>query len=401
MIISINGNQIDDFIGLQFHSSEPELVFVVQKPGEDGEREIVIRQDWQNKLGIEPEPYKLKECCNNCIFCFIDQMPQNLRNSLYVKDDDYLFSFVYGNYISLNNLSERELQRIVEERLSPLYVSVHTSDPVLRKRVMGYRREMNIMERLSFLSAKGISFHTQIVVMPGINDDEQLEKTISDLCQPGINTLSIGLVPVGLTKYRKGLYPLKPVTPIQARKIISFSNRLVSESGFSQLYCADELFILAEEKIPGDDYYADFCQIENGIGMIRALLDNWRKKRERFIESLKGKSTLFVTGMLARKFLSMIAGEISKSLPDTQIEVLGVKNRFFGETITVSGLLTFHDIREELRKLKNVPEIVVLSSNMFNPDGLTIDGVHREQIKSILNRDVLIADELLTDWEFV
>ncbi len=392
-IISINGHEIDDFIGLQFHSSEPLLEFVIiSRSGKH--KKLRLEQDWQEKLGIVPEPYKIRHCANHCIFCFIDQMPKNLRKSLYVKDDDYLFSFVYGNFISLNNLGEVDFQRISEERISPLYISVHTTNPALRKQIMRYRREIDIVKKLQYLSAKRIAFHTQIVVLPGLNDAEELKDTIYDLVEPGLNTLSIGLVPVGLTKYRKHLYPLESITPELAQEIIKNSRELTKETGFKQIYCADELFILAEEDIPVKDYYDDFCQLENGIGMIRATFDNWVMKKETFLRELPKGKILFITGKLAEKHISIIAREINRSLGTIKIEVLGIQNDFFGHKVTVTGLLTYRDIKDQLSVMENLPDTIAFSSNMFNTDGYTLDGIHQDEFKTRFNRNVLIINEL-------
>ena len=399
-ILSINGNRINDFLGLHFYCSDPKLEFILESP--DGTiKSVSITQDWQSKLGIEPEEYQIKECSNHCIFCFIDQMPPKLRSSLYVKDDDYLFSFIYGNYISLNNLAELDLQRIVKERISPLYVSVHATDPVVRKKIMRSRSDSQVLDLLSYLSRSGISFHTQIVLMPGVNDGAILEKTIIDLTKSEMNTLSIGLVPVGLTRYRQNLYPLKSITSEDARAIIKMANDLSKQIGFSNIYCADELFLLAQQEIPPITYYDDFCQIENGIGMVRALLENWKKKRRRFINYLGDQNILLVTGRLAEKYLDMISRSINHSTTNEIAQVLAVDNNFFGESVTVSGLLTFADVWDELKKLDLLPEIIAFSSNMFNSEGQTIDGVNQAEIKQILNRKILIVNELWTDWALV
>jgi putative radical SAM enzyme (TIGR03279 family) len=392
-IVSINGKEIFDFIGLHFHSSEPFLEFVV-KSRDGTQKKIDLEQDWQEKLGIVPAPYKIRQCSNNCVFCFIDQMPKNLRKSLYVKDDDYLFSFVYGNYISLNNLGDNDFRRIIEERISPLYISVHTTNQDLRKKIMRYRREFDIVEKLRYLSDNRIAFHTQIVILPGLNDTEELRNTILDLAGPKLNTLSIGLVPVGLTKYRKNLYPLDSVTTEQAKEIIETSRELKDKTGFNQIYCADELFILAGMDIPEIGYYDDFCQLENGIGMIRATIENWEKKKQKLIKKLPKGKILFVTGMLAEKYLRVIARDINCSLGTIKAEVLGVKNDFWGHEVTVTGLLTFRDISDQLTIMENLPDTIVFSSNMFNVEGYTIDGIHQNELKIRLNRNVMIINEL-------
>ncbi|MBW6516043.1 MAG: DUF512 domain-containing protein [Candidatus Cloacimonetes bacterium] len=400
VIISVNGNVIDDFIGLQFYCSDPILNFDIQQA--DGKiRKVTITQDWQSKLGIEPGKYQIRKCTNKCIFCFIDQMPSQLRRSLYLKDDDYLFSFVYGNYISLNNLQDKDYKRIVDERISPLYISVHTTNPTFRKQIMGYKQEIDILDKLKFLSQNRISFHTQIVVIPKMNDKEELRKTIIDLTHPDINTLSIGLVPVGLTKHRDDLYPLRNITANEAKEVINLANFLANSTGFSQIYCADELFILSGIEIPSIQYYDDFCQIENGIGMLRAMLKNWQRKQQRFAKLLSDESLLFVTGILAAKYIRHIAGSINHIFGEKRAEVLVVENSFFGDTVTVSGLLTYQDIERELSKRESLPDYLAFSSNMFNVDGFTLDGIHQDELSERWQRKVLVINELWTDWKII
>lgn len=400
VIISINGKPINDFIGLQYHGSEQELLFILEDQDKN-RKEVLVTQDWHKKLGIVPEDHKVRECCNHCIFCFIDQMPPNQRGTLYLKDDDYLFSFIYGNYISLSNLTKNDYQRIINERISPLYISVHTTDSILRKDLMGYRQEINILERLSFLSDNGIGFHTQIVVIPEHNDGNILLQSLNDLINPSLKTLSIGIVPVGLTRHRKALPRLKAVDSYKAKEIITTAEEVSHKNGFPMIYCADELFILAEKPIPSSEYYQDFCQIENGIGMIRAMKDNWRKKKKSFIKSLHESSILFVTGKIAEKSLKDIADNINRITKVNRADVLAVENEFFGKSVTVSGLLTFQDIRKQLVRTSPAQEIIAFSSNMFNSQGYTIDNVLVSVFQEQFNKRVLIVDELWNNWQFL
>jgi len=393
-IIEINNNPINDFIGLQFHTAEENLRFLIED-SQGERREVFVKQDWSNELGIELEDYKVKKCINNCVFCFIDQMPPNLRESLYVKDDDYLFSFVFGNYISLNNMNEKEFQRIIAERISPLYISVHATNPVLRKQMMRYKHDVDLMGRLRQLSDSGIGYHTQLVLIPELNDGDELIRSIDDLISDDLNTFSIGVVPAGLTKHRKNLPFLRKHTQEEAMQTIAIIDRFRKTSGFENIYASDEFYIKADLELPDRTYYNDFCQLENGIGMLRLTLDNWRRKKKGFISFLEQRSLLLVTGQLAAPYIKMIEEDINKLSNNNLASSFAVINDFFGETVTVSGLITFTDIRSQLAD-SQLPEIIAFSSNMFNTDGFTLDGVKQSDLPAMLNRDVLIVDEL---WE--
>jgi len=266
---------------------------------------------------------------------------------------------------------------------------------------MGYQQEIDFLPKLRFLSQNGISFHTQIVVIPQLNDKEELRRTVIDLTHPEINTLSIGLVPVGLTRYREGLYPLRSITSEEAMNIIKMTDELANSTGFSQIYCADELYILSALNIPSTQYYDDFCQIENGIGMVRAMLNNWQRKQHRFSKLLSNSTLLFITGKLAETYIRQVAEKINLILEENLAEVLAIENHFFGDTVTVSGLLTYKDIEKELLKRENLPDYIAFSSNMFNIDGFTLDGIHQSEISDRLQRIIIIINELWTDWKIV
>lgn len=401
-ILAINGKVVNDFLDLQFYTADDRLrIDILDCKGDS--KTVYIDGFRDDKLGIEPEAYSIRKCSNNCIFCFIDQMPPKLRQQLYVKDDDYIYSFIFGNYISLNNIDEKALQRIIDQRLSPLYISVHTTDNSLRARIMGYKNDFNIKDRLQTLSDSGISFHTQIVLMPGINDGEELEKTIDVLSSSKLNTLSIGIVPVGLTKYREDLYPLTPYTAKQAKTVLNTIERYRQNNTEGNrirdnIYPADELILLAKQKIPEARYYKDFCQIENGIGMVRATMDNFSRNLVKFVKELAGESALFITGQLSFGLMTGFINRINRKINQPKASAVAIKNNFFGDMITVSGLLTFRDIKQHLKSIRPLPEVLVLSSNMFNADGLTLDNVHYNDFGREFNRKILIIDELWNRW---
>ncbi|MCK4312320.1 MAG: DUF512 domain-containing protein [Candidatus Cloacimonetes bacterium] len=392
-IISINNQSVEDFLDLQFHSAE-EVLSINFKDNSGDLKQAEIHQNWETPLGIEPVVHKCRTCTNDCIFCFVDQIPTGLRKTLYIKDDDYRLSFTFGNYITLTNLSPKDYDRIIHQKLSPLYISVHTTNPLLHKRMFRYKQNFNIMEKLKFLSDNRIELHTQIVIVPGWNDGNELESSLKDLISPDLNILSIGIVPVGITKYRKSLTKISKVSSELAEQLLEISQK------YPRTYCSDEIYLLADRELPNQVFYNYYPQLENGIGMLRLFSANWKKNKEKFISEIKknDKKLVFVTGKLAFNFISEIASEMNQVYPD-KIRVFPVINKFFGKTVTVTGLLTASDILHQLSVEKN--ETVVISSNVFNDDGYTLDNVHKKKLKYKLKTNLLIVDEEFFNWEFV
>ncbi len=375
-IISINSNRINDFLDLQFYTADDDLI-IIYLDQSGSECTLELHQDWETPLGIIPQEHKCRTCTNDCIFCFVDQMPNNLRSTLYIKDDDYRFSFVFGNFITLTNLSDNDITRMIEQKLNPVYISVHTTNPTLHKKMLRYKHDFNIIEKLKFLSKNGIEFHSQIVIIPGWNDGQELENSLIDLTSPEINALSIGIVPVGLTKFRSSLTQLSPVNSTQAAQILKISSK------FQRTYCSDEIYLLANEEIPSEEFYDDYPQLENGIGMIRLLLENWQLNKEEFISILRSKSEqiVFITGKLAFSTISQISKEINEEI-SSKSRVVEITNYAFGENVTVAGLLNASDILDQIVLQKD--EIPAFSSNMFNDNDLTIDGMSKDKLKQIL-----------------
>ncbi|HPT71191.1 MAG TPA: DUF512 domain-containing protein [Candidatus Cloacimonadota bacterium] len=399
-ILTMNGKSIDDFIDLQFHGADIHLsIDYIDLAGE--KQHIEIEQNWQNPLGIEPIPHNCRMCVNHCVFCFVDQMPMDLRESLYMKDDDFLFSFVFGNFITLTNMGEKDIRKIITQRLSPLYISVHTTNSDLRQKMMGYRQPINVMEIMRNLSENGIEMHVQIVVVPDWNDGSELEKSLLDLSSSDLNILSIGVVPVGLTKYREHLPVIRPVNAEKACEVLDMTRRVSELHQPNKIYCSDELYSICGEEIPSDDFYGDYPQLENGIGMTRLLLENWKNAKREFIKDVQRwkHDLVMITGTLAYPFIQQIADEMNKKLTKINIRVVTVKNRFLGESVTVAGLLSFSDINDQV--VLQPDEIPVFSSNLFNTSGLTIDDVEQSQIKEVWQRDILVVDQFFQDWELV
>jgi putative radical SAM enzyme (TIGR03279 family) len=399
-LLSINGHDISDFIDLQFYGTEGMLKCELESAA--GERNCVeiLRND-KTSLGIEPVSYTNVNCINNCLFCFIDQMPPGLRETLYIKDDDYLYSFVFGNYISLTNLSESDYERIIAQKLSPLFVSVHTTNPALRRKMMQYPVELDILDSLRRLSRADIQLHCQMVLVPDWNDGKELQRSLEALLQPDLNVLSIGIVPVGLTNFRTGLTQLRTFTPEEAGAALDITERFRHKQRNACICCSDEFFILAERPIPESVYYGDFPQLDNGIGMVRVMLENWKDKRRAFLREVRKKNhpLRLITGVAAAYYLEQIAAEITRKAECCPATAQAVVNDFMGPTVTVSGLLTFGDIRAQVQPAEN--EIVALPSNIFNHDGITLDGFSQLDIKEYWQRDILIIDPLFDDWEWI
>jgi putative radical SAM enzyme (TIGR03279 family) len=334
-VVSINGKRIKDFIDLQFYGAEESVNIEIKRL--NGERKTWHLQNfWQKPLGITAEDHVCRQCVNNCIFCFIDQMPPGQRDTLYIKDDDVCFSFYYGNFITLTNLTEGDYKKIVEQYLSPLYISVHTTNRVLHKQMLRYSHDFDLMAKLRYFCENEIAFHTQIVVVPGYNDKEELRRTLADLDGLGHFCLSIGIVPVGLTRFRQSLPELRTVRAEEAAELLAIA------AEYERTWCADEIYLKAGEEIPDFDYYEDYEQIENGIGMLRMMKNNWAENKEEFIDFAAriAKKLVFICGELAQAQITEIAQEINQKL-NGKARVQSVVNHYFGETVTVTGLLTW------------------------------------------------------------
>ncbi|MCF7918980.1 MAG: DUF512 domain-containing protein [Candidatus Cloacimonetes bacterium] len=392
-VSAINGHRIENFLDLQYYGGDEALKIDVKRL--NGEKKIfTIHDNWSAPLGIIPEDHNCRQCANKCIFCFIDQMPPQQRDTLYIKDDDYCFSFIFGNFITMTNLTIHDYEKIIEQRLSPLYISVHTTNPLLHKKMLGYQRDFDIMEKLRYLQENEIEFHTQIVIVPGYNDREELDRTLHDLDSLGESCLSIGIVPVGLTKYRQGLPDLRTVTEEEAIMLLRAGEK------YERTWCSDEIYLKAGEDFPDEEFYEEYPQLENGIGMMRMLIDNWQDSYSEFIPFLKetGKKFVFISGVLAAPVLSEIIDFIDQNEPGL-VRLQTIRNYFMGETVTVTGLITWQDIQAQLQLKEN--EIAVFCSNTFNTEGYTLDGVHMNDIARELGGKIIIVSEEFTFWEEV
>ncbi len=399
-LVSINSHPVRDFLDMEFLASDYELLLQV-KDSSGKAREVLIRRENGRPLGIEPQPYIHRDCMNSCIFCFIDQMPPKLRDSLYGKDDDYLFSFVFGNYITLTNLDEADLKRIIDQRISPLYISLHTTDSRLRQRMMRSANPVDAMAILRRLHAKRISFHLQIVCVPGYNDAEELRKTLRELMLAKFKLFSVGIVPVGLTRFRDGLSPLRVFTPEEANATLTLIEEVRQEFSSEVIYPADEFFVLAGKDVPEDEYYGDYPQLENGIGMLRLSYQNFRQKKRSLLKELRKVKANFLmaSSISANKLIRQIAEELNSRLEDQHIRVQQIDNLFFGKDISVSGLITFSDLKQQLKPEKG--EVIILPSSIFNHDGETLDGATRETFKCTWDNPILVIDALFEEWDYL
>ncbi|MGQ9625996.1 MAG: DUF512 domain-containing protein [Anaerolineae bacterium] len=384
VIISINGHILRDVIDFQFYGAEEELEIVLRRGGE--EMAYQIERDYDEELGVKfthPTFDGLRSCKNNCLFCFVDGMPPGLRPSLYLKDDDYRYSFLFGNFITLTNLSENDWERLSEQRLSPLYISVHATDPALRRRLFG-RKTPDILAQIRRLGEIGIQAHAQIVLIPGLNDGPALERTVFDLAALYPTVLSIAVVPVGLTRYhRHGLrhYRAGEAGPI-LEQISSWQEHFRRSLGLNLVYAADEWYLLAGRPLPPAEKYDGFPQLENGVGLTRTFLDDWHK--------LKSHLPFPIT-LVCGTLIAPLMEEVCREWAGEMVEVVPVVNRFFGPEVTVSGLLTGEDVVEALRG-RRLGRMVLLPRAMFDSEGeLTLDDLGVEDIAEALGLPVCPA----------
>ena len=354
-LLSINGFPVEDELDIRFFEEDPELTLEIEKP--DGDIwELDIEREPDEILGLDyTKDQSIRRCTNNCIFCFIDQMPPGMRETLYIKDDDERMSFLYGNYITLTNLSEAEKKRIVRYHIMPINISVHTTNPELRKKMLHNRFAGNIMTELRYFKEHHIAMNAQIVLCPGYNDSEELSRTLSDLSRLYPEMRSVSVVPIGLTRFRKGLSAIAPVSPDKARETLeiirTFQQKMLAAHQVHFVYPGDELFLIAKKDIPDVDYYEDFSQIENGVGMIADFENQLKIAIEHQIYHDTPQKERFygmITGELASPYVKRWCNQITKAYPNIHFEIYTIVNRFFGQSITVSGLMTGIDIMKQI-----------------------------------------------------
>ena len=393
----INGRPIVDVLDYKFFAYDPRLELTLV--GGDGRsRTLRVRKAEGEELGLNFETYlmdKARSCANRCIFCFVDQMPPGMRETLYFKDDDARLSFLMGNYITLTNLSEREIARIAELRISPINVSVHTTDPQLHCTMLGNKNALRSLDYIRAFCKAGIVMNGQIVVCPGWNDGDQLRRTLRDLTEMQFSSCS--LVPVGITKYRQGLAKLRPVDAATAAEIIDIADEYGRENlerfGTRRFFCADELYLRAGRPLPRAEYYEGYRQLENGVGLMRSLEDDFLAGLATVDVPVRFSPFTIATGTAAAPFLRGLVQRAQADYPGLRGQVIAVENDFFGHTIDVAGLLTGQDISAQLRGRDLGDRVLIPIHMMRHGETVFLDDYTVERLSRELGVPVQVVDE--------
>ena len=393
----INGRPIVDVLDYKFFAYDPRLELTLV--GEDGRsRTLRVRKAEGEELGLNFETYlmdRARSCANKCIFCFVDQLPKGMRDTLYFKDDDARLSFLMGNYITLTNLSDREAQRIIDLHISPINVSVHATDPALRSMLLGFPNGGRGLELMRRFAENGITMNCQIVSCPGINDGPALRKSMEDLAgmYPGVNSVSI--VPVGLTRHRGGLYPLEPYQADTAAAVVDMVEAYGADCkerfGTTVFWCSDEFYLKAGRDIPADEYYEDYTQLENGVGMLRLLHEEVMDALDEKTDDGKEEELSIATGRLPYPYLDTLVKEIMKVYPGRKVHIYPIRNDFFGEKITVAGLITGQDLIAQLKD-KPLGDRLILPAVMFKSgEEIFLDDITKTQAEDALQIPINIV----------
>ncbi len=396
-LISINGTEIKDIIDYKFLMADDYIEVEIEK--QDGEIwTFEVEKDYQEDLGIEFENAIMDEarsCHNNCLFCFIDQLPDGMRNTLYFKDDDSRLSFLQGNFVTLTNMNNEDLDRIIRYRISPINISVHTTNAELRKKMLNNRFAGDIYDKLKKLAKAGITMNCQIVLCPGYNNGEELVKTVSDLYKlyPAIE--NVAAVPVGVTKFRKNLNEITLYDAQSAKaeieQISQFQQKALKKIGSPFVRLADEFYVMAGVEVPSTDFYGDFEQIEDGIGMIRFFRDSITKNLKKLNKKAKGSFTL-ITGVSAYDEIEWAANAITEKNDKITINIQRIVNDFFGPTITAGGLLTGQDIMKQVQA-DNVFDYIIMPKNMFKSgESIMLDDITIAELENYFNKKILLCE---------
>lgn len=380
-LLTVNGKSVRDVIDYELFTNEETITLEFESDSGDEFLFDIEKEPWE-PLGLNFETglmSPVRQCANHCVFCFIDQMPRGHRDTLYFKDDDWRLSLIMGNYVTLTNVSDAEFKRILDRRVSPLYISVHSTDGEIRKAMMRSRNADKIMERLTALHENGLAFHAQIVLCPELNGGETLKRSLHDLYSLSPEARSVAVVPVGLTKHREGLYPLKPMSMEDAREAIRIVDEFTAQTGASEFaFCSDEMYLRAGLSLPPYEYYGGFDQIENGVGLFRLFEEGFRA-------ALSEKSPLPRPVRLNSVCGTAIAGCLSELFDALKpygitIDVLPVKNDFFGESVTVSGLVTAGDIASQYDGKLTGSALLMTSTMMREMDDIFLDGIRLPEL---------------------
>lgn len=396
ILTHINENEINDVLDYRFYLAEREVTLTLLRDGE--EYRVTIKKGEYDDIGLDfetPLMDKKHSCKNGCVFCFIDQNPEGLRESLYFKDDDSRLSFIHGNYITLTNMTDKDIARIVKMRFSPINISIHTTNPELRVKMMKNKRSGEVLRYLDDFKNAGLKMCGQIVLCKGLNDGAELERSLSDLSEYFPEMTSVAVVPAGLTKFREKLYPLTDFTADEASAVIDTINRFGEENlkkhGSRIVFAADEFYLKSGRLIPGADYYEDYPQIENGVGMLRSFMDEFGLGFEDILDinselekRPEPRSVSVVTGAASYDMILGMSEKIMQNCPKMKINVYKIVNNFYGESITVSGLLTGKDIYEQLKDKPLGEEVFVPSSAIRQGDDDFLCGMKLSELEGRL-----------------
>lgn len=390
VLLQINKHIIEDVFDYHYYVNDEELLVLIRKP--DGEEwELEIEKDYEEDLGITFESGLMDEyrsCRNKCMFCFIDQMPPGMRETLYFKDDDSRLSFLQGNYITLTNMSDHDVERIVQYHLEPINVSIHTTNPELRCKMLHNRFAGEALKKIQTLYEGGITMNGQIVLCKGINDGEELERSIRDMVKWMPNLQSVSVVPVGMTKYREGLYPLEPFQKEDAREVLGiihkWQDKLYQEYGTHFIHAGDEWYLLAEMDVPEEERYDGYLQLENGVGMMRLLLNEFEEGFQKLEGDAKERHASLATGKLAYPFIKQMAERLTEKYPNLDMQVYCIRNVFFGESITVAGLITGQDLKAQLTGQKLGDRLLLPIAMLRNEEDVFLDDMTISQLSEAL-----------------
>ncbi|MGQ0703805.1 MAG: DUF512 domain-containing protein [Gemmatimonadales bacterium] len=378
-LLTVNDRPIEDFLDWEFLTAEEEFRLAVRQPGGE-EIEFDIERPFSEPLGITVEPPRVRRCANRCDFCFVDGLPEGLREALYIRDDDYRLSFRFGHFATLTNLKRRDVERIIEYRLSPLYVSVHATDPAVRRRLLRHPTAPPILAQLSEFAAYGIRFHTQIVLQPGLNDREVLELSLADLYRLGDPVLNVSVVPVGLTEFSKHHLVREPSSEecrAAVRQVESWQRRALDERGRHWAYGADELYLRADLELPAEACYEEFEQVENGVGAVRYLQRRIRRNAARFTQ-WEGQRIGIVTGSSMGPLMPQVIEPLARA-SGAHFELIVVENGLFGPRVTTAGLLPGKSIAATLSQGREL-DFALLPGEAVNDDGRFIDGMSASEL---------------------
>jgi putative radical SAM enzyme (TIGR03279 family) len=393
--LELNGRPVSDFLDFQFHLREGETNTMLVRKFDGDLWEAEFELDEGEGLGIEWAPIRPRICRNKCIFCFVDQLPVSVRPSLRIKDEDYRHSFLHGNFITLGNLTPADLDRILEQRLSPLYVSVHSTRPDLRRQMVGCRGTDRFFEYFHALVEGGIRLHTQVVLCPGVNDGAELDRTLDDLARLRPAVQSIGIVPVGLSRHRRGLPALTPPTPEFCRGVIAQvaprQKRWARRLGIRLAYLADEFYLQAGEPLPPAAAYDGFPQLENGIGMVRDFLEEFEPLLAAPAADIAIREASFATGVLFAPVLRACLGRLNRR-HGTRYRVLTVRNRFLGHRVTVAGLLSGQDLVKQVAGRVAGEWLGVPRECLSAAHGVFLDNLAPEDLAAGIGRPVCCLD---------